>query len=92
MSSNKAVATLNAIRLTPVSYFSLLLLHRYYDKKYQAFFGNAFGQHSSVQNEQGFYTGMQWTPFARFKLSAYADLFRFPWLKYGVDAPSSGQE
>lgn len=92
MSSNKVVATLNAIRLTPVSYFSLLLLHRYYDKKYQAFFGNAFGQHSSVQNEQGFYTGMQWTPFARFKLSAYADLFRFPWLKYGVDAPSSGQE
>ena len=92
MSSNKAVATLNAIRLTPVSYFSLLLLHRYYDKKYQAFFGNAFSQNSAVRNEQGMYIGMQWTPFARWKLSAYADVFRFPWLKYGVDAPSTGKE
>ena len=92
ISSNKAVATLNAFQLTPVSYLSLLVLHRYYDRKYQAFFGNAFGQNSSVQNEQGVYAGMQWTPFAHFKLSMYADVFRFPWLKYGVDAPSLGQE
>ncbi|RHR39014.1 helix-hairpin-helix domain-containing protein [Parabacteroides sp. AF18-52] len=92
ISSNKAVATLNAFQLTPVSYLSLLVLHRYYDRKYQAFFGNAFGQNSSVQNEQGVYAGMQWTPFAHFKLFMYADVFRFPWLKYGVDAPSSGQE
>lgn len=92
ISSNKAVATLNAFQLTPVSYLSLLVLHRYYDRRYQAFFGNAFGQNSSVQNEQGVYAGMQWTPFAHFKLSMYADVFRFPWLKYGVDAPSSGQE
>ncbi|MCS2890640.1 helix-hairpin-helix domain-containing protein [Parabacteroides faecis] len=92
VSFNKAVATLNAFQLTPVSYLSLLVLHRYYDRRYQAFFGNAFGQNSSVQNEQGVYAGMQWTPFAHFKLSMYADVFRFPWLKYGVDAPSSGQE
>lgn len=92
VSSNKAIATLNAFQLTPVSYLSLLLLHRYYDRRYQAFFGNAFGQNSTVQNEQGVYTGMQWTPFAHFKLSLYADLFRFPWLKYGVDSPSSGKE
>ncbi len=92
MSSNKAVATLNAFQLKPASYISLLLLYRYYDKRYHAFFSNAFGQNSSVQNEQGVYAGMQWTPFARIRLSAYADIFRFPWLKYGVDSPSSGQE
>ena len=56
------------------------------------FFGNAFSQNSAVRNEQGMYIGMQWTPFARWKLSAYADVFRFPWLKYGVDAPSTGKE
>lgn len=91
-STNKAVATLNALQLTPASYLSLLLLYRYYDRRYQAFFGNAFGQSSSVQNEQGVYTGFQWTPAAHLKLSFYADVFRFPWLKYGVDSPSSGQE
>lgn len=91
-SQNGAIATLNALQLTPASYFSLLLLYRYYDKRYQAFFGNAFSQNSTVQNEQGVYVGMQWTPFSRWKLSTYADIFRFPWLKYGVDMPSTGQE
>lgn len=92
LSANGAWATLDALQLTPASYFTLLVLYRYYDRRYQAFFGNAFSQNSVVQNEQGIYLGMQWTPFARWKLSAYVDRFRFPWLKYGVDAPSAGQE
>lgn len=92
LSQNKALATLNALQLTPVSYISFLLLHRYYDKKYQSFFGSAFSQNTTVQNEQGIYVGMQFTPFAYWKLSLYGDFFRFPWLKYGVDAPSSGTE
>lgn len=92
LSGNGAVASLNALQLTPASYFSFLLLYRYYDKRYQAFFGNAFSQSSTIQNEQGFYMGMQWSPFARWKLSTYTDLFRFPWLKYGIDAPSTGKE
>lgn len=92
LSLNGAWATLDAFQLTPTSYFTLLLLYRYYDRRYQAFFGNAFSQSSTVQNEQGVYLGMQWTPFARWKLSVYVDRFRFPWLKYGVDAPSTGQE
>jgi len=91
-SKNGAIATLNALQLTPLSYISFLLLHRYYDRRYHAFFGNAFTQNSSVQNEHGVYTGMQIVPFAHWKLSAYADIFRFPWLKYGVDAPSAGKE
>lgn len=92
VSKNKALATLNAIQLTPASYMSLLLLYRYYDKQYQAYFGNAFSQNSSIQNEQGLYMGIQFTPIPYWKLSAYADFFRFPWLKYGVSSPSSGQE
>ena len=92
MSRNKAMATLNALQLTPVSYLSLLILYRYYDKRYQSLFGNAFSQSSTVQNEQGVYMGLQWVPFAHWKLSLYADVFRFPWLKYGIDLPSTGKE
>lgn len=92
VSRNGAIASLNALQLTPISYFSFLLLGRYYDKRYQAFYGNAFSQNSTVQNEQGIYMGMQWTPFAHWKLSAYVDWFRFPYMKYGVDAPSNGKE
>lgn len=92
VSRNGALATLNALQLTPVSYISLLLLHRSYSRRYHSFYGNAFAQNSSVQNERGVYMGMQLTPFPYWKVSAYLDVFRFPWLKYGVDAPSRGKE
>ncbi|GAB6395433.1 MAG: helix-hairpin-helix domain-containing protein [Bacteroidales bacterium] len=88
----RAPAVLNALQLTPDSWISVLLLHRYYDRKYRAWFGNAFSQNTSPSNEQGVYMGMEITPLACWKASAYADFFRFPWLKYGTDAPSSGRE
>lgn len=92
LSQNGALATLHGLQLTPASYISWLISHRYYDKRYHAFYGNAFGQNSSVQNEQGVYIGMQLFPAASWKLSMYADFFSFPWLKYGVNTPSSGKE
>ena len=92
LSQNGALATLHGLQLSPASYISWLVSHRYYDKRYQAFYGNAFGQNSSVQNEQGVYLGMQLFPEASWRLSMYADFFSFPWLKYGVDTPSSGKE
>lgn len=92
ISRNGGWATLNGIQLTPVSYFSLLALYRYYDRRYQALFSNAFSMGGTVQNEQGIYIGLQWVPCSHWKLSTYVDLFRFPWLKNGVDAPSSGKE
>lgn len=92
ISKNGAWATLNALQWNPVSYVSGLVLYRSYAKDYQAYFGNAFSQNSIVQNEQGFYVGTQLTPVANWKVSVYADFFRFPWLKDEVDAPSSGVE
>jgi len=92
ISKNRALATLNAIQWTPVSYASGIILFRSYAKDYQAYYGNAFSQNSNTQNEQGLYIGTQITPISNWKVSLYADLFRFPWLKYGVDAPSSGKE
>lgn len=92
VSSNGAWATLNAVELAPVSYISFLALYRNYSPRYQSFFGNAFSQSSAVQNEKGVYFGFQIVPVARWKIAAYLDFFRFPWLKYGIDAPSGGEE
>jgi len=92
ISSNGAMATLNALQWSASSGLKTLVLHRHYDRKYQAFYGNAFAQSSTVQNEDGLYISMVWSPFAYWKLSGFADFFSFPWLKYGIDAPSAGQE
>jgi len=92
LSGNGAIAVLNGFNFIPASYFSFLVLHRYYDRRYQAWFGNAFSQSLSVQNEHGVYTGIQFTPIPYWKISAYRDFFRYPWLKYGIDTPSGGKE
>ena len=92
VSRNGAPATLNALQWTPASYVSGLALYRSFARDYQAYYGHAFSQNSTVQNERGLYLGMQLTPAAHWKVSGYADFFRFPWLKYNVDAPSSGVE
>jgi hypothetical protein len=92
ISKNGAVAAMSAIQWTPASFLSGLILFRSYARDYQAYLANAFSQNSDVQNEQGLYTGLKITPVAHWSFSGYADFFRFPWMKYGVDAPSSGQE
>ena len=38
------------------------LLHRYFDKKYQAVYANSFSEGSHIQNEQGSYTGINFFP------------------------------
>ncbi|GHT33807.1 hypothetical protein FACS189434_08870 [Bacteroidia bacterium] len=88
----KSVATLNGLSFTPLTRVSFLVLQRYYDKGYQAIFANSFAENSRIGNEQGVYIGTEIRPFKYWKLSAYTDVFRFPYLKYGTDTPSDGYD
>lgn len=71
---------------------SAVFLHRNYQKDYHSFYNQAISEGSTAVNERGFYSGLTVRPVSGWELSAYADFFRFPWLKYGVDAPSMGYE
>lgn len=68
------------------------LLYRNIATDYQAFFGNAFTVGTTVSNERGLYVGLALKPAAAWTFNFYTDIFRFPWLKYRVDAPSSGKD
>ncbi|MGI8638319.1 MAG: hypothetical protein ACR2KZ_23240, partial [Segetibacter sp.] len=57
---------------------------------YQSLYGNAFTENTLPTNEKGLFTGIAIKPYSSLKLEAYADVFSFPWLKYRVNAPSSG--
>jgi hypothetical protein len=54
--------------------------------------GIAFTENSSPNNETGLYTGLSFRISSRWQISAYADFFYSPWLKYRVDAPSIGND
>lgn len=76
--------------LTPRIDFSFLM--RTYARNFHTFYGNAFGEGSRTINESGMYWGLKFRPLHKCQVSLYFDKFRFPWLKYRVDAPSKGFE
>lgn len=79
--------------LTSLSqHFDLALLYRNYEKDFQSFYGNAFSENTTVQNESGYYFGWKYKFDKKHTMAGYADLFQFPWLRYRGYAPSAGHE
>ena len=89
LAKNGAIATLNLAQYRPTGNLSFSLLHRYYPISYNALYAQAFSEGSRVQNEHGLYLGAGFKPLPKVSVNTYIDLIRFPWLKSGVDTPSS---
>lgn len=85
-------AFLQGLSFSPDPRLAFAMVYRNYEKNYLNTFSAAFGESSNNTNEKGLYAGLVTTPFTKITLSAYADLFRYQWLHYRVDAPSTGQE
>lgn len=88
--SGKAFINGAIASLTPQ--ISLLIFHRNYQKDYHSFFNQAISENTNAVNEKGLYSGIQFKSGKKFDFSFYADMFKFPWLKFRVDAPSNGRE
>ncbi|NDV65454.1 helix-hairpin-helix domain-containing protein [Bacteroides sp. 224] len=84
------MATLNTVSYSPVSSYQFMFVQRYYSRDYWAFFARSFSEGGYVQNESGYYLAVEASPIRHWKFFLSADYFRFPWLKYLIDKPSSG--
>ena len=82
MDKDRRMAALNTLRYRPNANFQLIAMHRFYDVAYQSMYARSVGEGSMVQNESGFYLGMEADELWYFKLTAYIDFFYFPWKKY----------
>jgi hypothetical protein len=91
-SDNGGKAVIAGANFTPDPRLALSAIYRNYSKNYQNLMSNAFGENSKNSNEKGLYIGMLAQLHRRLGLTAFADHFSFPWLKYRVDAPSRGSE
>ncbi len=68
------------------------LLYRNISKSYQSLYSNAFTESTFPNNEKGVYAGISIRPNDFWRIDAYADFYKFPWLKYQVNAPSAGAD
>lgn len=60
------------------------------EPRYRALHANAFTEQAEPTNEVGHYAGICLRLPGGWKADAWMDVFRFPWLRYRVDRPSSG--
>jgi hypothetical protein len=87
-----AMAQLHGVvfSMDPRATFSVV--YRNYDRDYHTFYNNGFSEGSRTRNERGIYFGTRLKLNSAWTVNSYFDMFRFPWMKYLVDAPSGGHE
>jgi Helix-hairpin-helix motif len=85
-------ALLNGLLISVDPRVDISILYRNISEKYQSINGNAFTENTYPTNENGLFAGITIRPGAAWRVDAYADFYKFPWLKYLVDAPSNGKD
>lgn len=91
-SANGGIATMNGVNIEMNPRLLVNITQRYYEKDFQGVASVGFGEGTLVENESGIYFGVEFRPFKRWKINAYIDQFKFPWLRFQTDAPSSGYD
>lgn len=90
--SGKGPGFVQGLMVNINEYLEAAIHFRYFDKKYNALHGNAFGEYNANNNEKGMYTGLKIHPFPRFHINGYFDWFWSPWMRYRIASPSRGSE
>lgn len=85
-------AFINGLLISVDSRIDLSFVQRTISQAFQSINGNAFTENTYPVNETGFYVGASIRLVNGWRIDMYADIYKFPWLKYLVDAPSSGKD
>jgi hypothetical protein len=85
-------AFVNGLLISTSTLVDMSIVYRNISPGYQSLYTSAFTENTFPTNEKGFYTGITIKPAIAWRIDAYADFYRFPWLKYRVDAPTSGND
>ena len=85
-------AILNGILISVDPRVDISFLHRKIGPQYQSINGNALTENTYPTNENGLFSGITVRPASGWRFDAYVDIYKFPWLKYLVDAPSRGKD
>ena len=73
-------------------YVSLSLLYRSFAKNFHSLYGLPFAERGSIGNEKGLYWGLKLYPITGVSISAYFDMYQFPWLTSTTSAPATGSD
>ena len=88
----KALAFVNGLLISVSDNVDMSFLYRDISEKYQSLYTDAFTESAYPSNEKGIFSGISIRPAESWQVDAYIDLYKFPWLKYRIDAPAGGSD
>ncbi len=91
-SSKKYPALVNGLMISVANNVDMSFVYRNISKGYQSLYSNAFTESSTPSNEKGLFSGISIRPNNVWRVDAYADFYKFPWLRFRVNAPVTGSD
>jgi hypothetical protein len=91
-SSKKYPAFINGLLVSVANNVDMSFVYRNISKGYQSLYSNAFTESSTPTNEKGFFSGINIKPTNAWTINAYVDFYKFPWLKYRINSPTTGTD
>ncbi len=92
ISSKKYPAFINGLLISVSRDVDMSFLYRNISKGYQSLYTSAFTESSLPTNEKGLFSGIGIKFSDQWRFDAYADVYKFPWLKFRINAPTSGKD
>ena len=92
LSDNGAIAHVLGLKAGLSKQVKWVASYRHYPRDYHTIQPNSFGESRNANNEIGFYNGLEYSINREFQLSGYFDIWKNPWLRFNVDAPTDGKE
>ncbi len=92
MTDKKYFAFVNGLLISTASNIDMSLFYRNISPGYQSLYTSAFTESTYPTNEKGLFAGIAIRPKSSWRIDAYTDIYKFPWLKFRVNAPSSGKD
>jgi len=92
MDQNGRFASVNGLMWSLHPTIDLAVYGRVLPKKYQSLFGQAFAETNGTNNEHGLYSHLSIQPNRHWGIDLYMDIWKHPWLRFQIDAPSTGNE
>lgn len=91
-SDNGAMATVNGLLFSPERHVTLTAVQRSLSPEYQSVYAMPFSEVNGAANEQALYLGADIRFIRRWQINLYSDVYRHPWLRFGVSGPSQGRD
>ena len=86
------LAILSGLMISVSTNADIGLVYRNISREYQSLYTNAFTESTFPANEKGLFAGISLKPATAWLIEAYVDIYKFPWLKFQVNTPSTGSD